>query len=97
MSAYFEDIISKPRHLQHIRLEQSIIMKFYIPYYFLLTLDIIDGQYKIQDVIDHIESLIGMEEDLNKILKLLCLVSLIENGIKDTNNITKVLGSDEKS
>ena len=48
-------------------------------------LDIVDSMIKIQDVIEYIEVLIAKQHDLAKTLRLLCLVCLIENGIKQVH------------
>ena len=35
-----------------------------------------------QSLLEHMERMIGMEEDFYKVLKLLCLYSLVQNGLK---------------
>ena len=39
----------------------------------------------MQEVIDYIEVLIAKQDDLGKTLRLLCLLCLIENGIKQVH------------
>jgi len=63
---HLDELMEKPTSYKQVKTEQSIV----------------NGDMKSQEVIDYIEAQIGKQAPLTKVLKLLCLHSLVENGLK---------------
>jgi len=63
---HLDELMEKPSSYKQVKVEQSIV----------------NGDMKSQEVIDYIEAQIGKQANLTKVLKMLCLHSLVENGLK---------------
>jgi len=63
---YIDELMTKPAHYKRIKSEQFIV----------------DGLAKPQDTFDFLETQILKEAELSKVLRLLCLQSLVDAGIK---------------
>jgi len=63
---YMDELRTKPTQFKIIKTEQAIV----------------DNDIKVQEILEYIQTLIGKQTNLNQVLKLLCLISQTENGIK---------------
>jgi hypothetical protein len=63
---YIDELMAKPSHYRRIKTEQCIV----------------DGLAKPQDTLDFVETQIAKQAPLARTLRLLCLQSLVESGIK---------------
>ena len=63
---HMDEMRTKPSYFKQVKTEQAIV----------------DNDIKSQDVLEYIQTLIGRQAPLNQVLKLLCLQSQVEGGLK---------------
>jgi len=63
---FMDEQRTKPSHYKLVKTEQAIV----------------DNDVKPQDTLDYVQTLIGKQANINQVLKLLCLQSQTENGLK---------------